>query len=101
MGTFKTSQLIKPAEYELKKFKSYQIGNLKFNVVDSYPFSFDTPLPAISPGFIVEYKDAGIFPQLKDGQNLENGFIWKRINPEEKQKLEVILKNWEENSKKR
>lgn len=101
MGTFKASQLIKPSEYSLKKFKTYQIGNLKFNVVDSYPFSFDTPLPAISPGFIVEYKDAGIFPQLKDGKNLKNGFIWKKINPEEKQKLEIILKNWEENSKKR
>lgn len=97
---FSFNQLVKPAEYSLKKYNLYQIGNLKFNLVDSYPFSFDTPLPAVSPGYVEEYKNAGIFPQLITDGNLKSGFIWKKITDDEKDNLERILKNWKENKDK-
>ena len=90
MTGFTKNQLYKPATFELKKYKSHQIGNLKFNVVDGYVFSFDTPIPAISPQFIEEDLDAGIFPQLK-GKTLKEGFIWRRISSEEKLQLQKIV----------
>lgn len=87
---FNKNQLIKPSYFELNKYKTHQIGNLKFNVVDGYIFSFDTPLPAISPQFIQEDLDAGIFPQLK-GETMKEGFIWRKITADEKEKLKLIL----------
>jgi len=92
MTGFNTNQFYKPSHFELKKYETHQIGNLKFNVVQDYPFSFDTPLPAISPAFIQEDVDAGIFPQLK-GNSLKDGFIWRKISPDEKEKLKIILKD--------
>ncbi|MBP3839799.1 MAG: hypothetical protein J6D35_02405, partial [Chryseobacterium sp.] len=93
MTGFSKNQWYKPSYFELNKFKSYQIGNLKFNVVQNYPFSFDTPLPAISPQFIQEDLDAGIFPQLK-GKTLKEGFIWRKISEEEKIQIQEILDDW-------
>ena len=93
MTGFKTEQLYKPYHFKLEKFKTYQLGNLRFNVVQNYPFSFDTPLPAISPQFIQEDLDAGIFPQLK-GKTLKEGFIWRKISEEEKKQIQEILDNW-------
>lgn len=93
MTGFSKNQWYKPSYFELNKFKSYQIGNLKFNVVQNYPFSFDTPLPAISPQFIQEDLDAGIFPQMK-GKSLKEGFIWKKITEEEKTQIRKILEDW-------
>ncbi|ACU06755.1 cytoplasmic membrane protein [Flavobacteriaceae bacterium 3519-10] len=87
---FRSAQLIEPAHYKLEKFKTYQVGNLKFNVVDGYPYSFDTPLPAILPAFIQEDLDAGIFPQLK-GTTLKEGFVWRRITEQEKIQLQHII----------
>lgn len=92
MTGFNINQFYKPSHFELKKYETHQIGNLKFNVVQDYPFSFDTPLPAISPAFIQEDVDAGIFPQLK-GNSLKDGFIWRKISAEEKEKLKLILKD--------
>ena len=93
MMGFNENQWYKPAYFELKNHKNYQIGNLKFNVVQQYPYSFDTPLPAISPYFIKKDLDAGIFPQLK-GKTLKDGFIWRKINEEEKIQLQKILDNF-------
>ncbi|MEC5157808.1 LIC_10190 family membrane protein [Chryseobacterium sp. MP_3.2] len=87
---FTKDQFYKPAYFELHDFETHQIGNLNFNIVKNYPFSFDTPLPAISPQFIQEDLDAGIFPQLK-GKTLKEGFIWRKISAEEKIELEKIL----------
>ena len=92
---FNKDQWYKPAYFELKKFKMYELGNLKFNVVQDYPFSFDTPLPAISPSFIREDLEAGIFPQLK-GTTLKEGFFWRKISPQEQEKLRMILKDHSE-----
>ncbi|MGZ5262782.1 MAG: LIC_10190 family membrane protein, partial [Kaistella sp.] len=93
MTGFTKDQLYKPAYFELRKFKTYQIGNLRFNVVQDYPFSFDTPLPAISPQFIQEDLDAGIFPQLK-GKTLRDGFIWRYLTETEKIQVQKILDDW-------
>lgn len=93
MSGFTKTQLIKPSSFELNKYKTHQIGNLKFNVVEGYVFSFDTPIPAISPQFIQEDLNAGIFPQLK-GKTLKEGFIWREISEEEKEKLQIILKDF-------
>ena len=91
MMGFNKNQFIKPSHFELNKYKSHQIGNLKFNIVEDYIFSFDTPIPAISPQFIQEDLDAGIFPQLK-GKTLKEGFIWKKISEKEKIEIKEILK---------
>ena len=93
MSGFSKAQFIKPSSFELNKYKTHQIGNLKFNVVEGYVFSFDTPIPAISPQFIQEDLDAGIFPQLK-GKTLKEGFIWREISAAEKAKLQIILKDF-------
>ena len=93
MSGFSKTQFIKPSSFELNKYKTHQIGNLNFNVVEGYVFSFDTPIPAISPQFIQEDLDAGIFPQLK-GKKLKEGFIWREISAAEKVKLQIILKEF-------
>ncbi len=93
MSGFTKDQLYKPATFQWNKYKSHQIGNLKFNVVEGYVFSFDTPVPAISPQFIEEDLAAGIFPQLK-GKTLKEGFIWRKISEEEKTKISKILENF-------
>ena len=93
MKGFNKNQWYKPSGFKLKKYKTHQIGNLRFNVVENYPFSFDTPIPAISPGFIKEDLDAGIFPQLK-GKTIKEGFIWRKITEEEKAKILIILEDF-------
>lgn len=90
MGGYHIEQLYQPSEYTYKKYKTHQIGNLKFNVVQNYPFSFDTPIPAISPGYLLEYYRAGIFPQLS-GKNLKDGFVWRKLSKNENQKLKEII----------
>ncbi|WP_300670045.1 hypothetical protein [Soonwooa sp.] len=84
-------QFLRPANFNLNKYKTYQIGNLKFNIVKDYPFSFDTALPAISPDYLRDYEKVGVFPQ-KIGQDLKNGFIWKKMTPAEHQELQRIIK---------
>ena len=93
MTGFSKNQFIKPSYFEYEKYKTHQLGNLKFNMVKDYIFSFDPPLPAISPQFIQEDLDAGIFPQLK-GTTLKEGFIWRKISDQEKEQLKIILKDY-------
>ncbi|AZA85029.1 hypothetical protein C1637_12605 [Chryseobacterium lactis] len=93
MAGFEKEQLYKPSTYEYNQFQTFKLGNLKFNISKNYPYNFDTPLPAISPGYIFDDKRAGIFPQLKDKNDVRKGFIWKKLNPEEKMELEKIINN--------
>lgn len=97
-GTFMTgfslNQLIKPAYFRLEKYQTHQIGNLNFNIVEAYFYTFDTPLPAITPFFIRKYYEAGIFPQLK-GTTLKDGFIWKRLSETDRQNLAKIIREME------
>lgn len=84
-------QLLKPADYRFNKYKTYVIGNLEFNVVYGYLFNYDTALPAISPAFLAEYSEAGIFPQLK-GKEIREGFVWRKMTAEEQQYLKEIIR---------
>lgn len=90
MAGFYTEQFLYPSAYQWHKYHQYQIGNLAFNVVNGYQYSFDTPIPAISPGFLKEDLDAGIFPQLKT-QSLKDGFIWRKMDAAQKAQLQQIL----------
>lgn len=87
-GLTKT-QLYKPAYFELNSFQTYEMGNLKFNI-PHYDLSFDTPQPSLSSFTLKTYQVAGVFPQ-KIGKNIKEGFVWKKLSPEERKKLKEII----------
>ena len=89
MQGFTKTQFYKPAYFELNSFKTYEVGNLKFNV-PNYDLCFDTPSPALSPSELKLYEKAGIFPQ-KIGEDLKEGFVWKKLSSEERKKLKEII----------
>lgn len=91
---FTSEQLLKPAHFALNRFETHHLGNLKFYVVEGYPYSFDTPLPAISPAFLRENLDAKVFPQL-NGSSLKDGFVARRLSPAERKQLEELVKHFE------
>lgn len=91
MAGFKKEQLYKPSTYHYNTFETFKTGNLKFNVSKNYPFNFDTPIPAISAGYIFDDAKAGIFPQYIDGKNIRKGFFWKKLTPEEEKEVQDII----------
>lgn len=79
----------RPSEYRWQKFSTHRVGNLTFNLVEEYPYSFTTPLPAISPYYLEEDVAAGIIPQ-RSGK----GFTWRKMTASEKKRLqEIVRKN--------
>lgn len=92
MKSFEVKQFYKPSDYEATAYKTFKIGDLKFNVADKYPFSYKTPAPAISQSFIRDYMEEGIFPRLI-GKDLNSGVTWRKISEKEKQKLQHILQD--------
>lgn len=93
MTGFEKEQLYKPSTYEYHQFNTFKIGNFKFNVSHNYPYSFDTPLPAVTPFYIFDDVKAGIFPQLSDKNDLKKGFIWKKMTSEEKKEAQKVINN--------
>lgn len=93
MTGFEKEQLYKPSTYEYHQFKTFKIGNFKFNVSHNYPYSFDTPLPAVTPFYIFDDVKAGIFPQLSDKNDIKKGFIWKKMTAEEKKEAQKVINN--------
>ncbi|PKF74445.1 LIC_10190 family membrane protein [Chryseobacterium sp. PMSZPI] len=93
MTGFEKEQFYKPSTYEYQSFNTFRIGNLKFNVSKNYPYNFDTPLPAVSACFIFDDVKAGIFPQLVDKNDIQKGFIWKKLTSDEKKEAENIINN--------
>ena len=89
MQGFTVTQLYRPAVFELNSYQTFKIGNLDFNV-PNYDLSFDTPQPSLSPYSVRKYYEAGIFPQ-KISENIQDGFVWKKLSPEEKEKLKKII----------
>lgn len=89
MQGFTITQLYRPAVFELNSYQTFKIGNLDFNV-PNYDLSFDTPQPSISPYSVRKYYEAGIFPQ-KISENIQDGFVWKKLSPEEKEELKKII----------
>ena len=99
MSKFDKKQLLKPSNYDYNQYNSYQVGDLKFNISKQYPFNFNTTTPAISESYVLDYQKLGIFPQPVDKNDLKKGFIWKKINAEEKKELdktiEIIKKSYQ------
>ncbi|MFT3919004.1 LIC_10190 family membrane protein [Cloacibacterium sp.] len=93
MQGFVKTQFYKPAYFELNSYKTFKIGNLDFNV-PNYDLCFDTPQPALSPDAVKKYFEAGIFPQ-KITENLKDGFTWKKLSKDEKEKLKIIISSLE------
>ncbi|KXH85708.1 LIC_10190 family membrane protein [Chryseobacterium kwangjuense] len=91
MTGLKKEQLYQPSTYHYNKFDTFQTGNLKFNISKDYPFNFDTPLPAISSGYVLDDIQSGIFPQYVDEKNIRKGFIWRKLTPREKRETEHII----------
>lgn len=92
MGKFEKKQLYAPSTYKYTAFNSFRVGNLKFNISKNYPYNFGTPIPAVSPSYIIDDKKANIFPQLIDKNNIQKGFIWKNMNAQEKKEAEFVVK---------
>ncbi|WP_267401981.1 MULTISPECIES: hypothetical protein [unclassified Chryseobacterium] len=99
MAKFNKEQLYKPSTYEYNQYNSFNVGNLKFNISNNYPYNFDTKLPAISTSFIFDDVKANIFPQLIDENNIQKGFIWKNLTPKEKKEAEKVINNIKNNYK--
>ncbi|WP_257621440.1 hypothetical protein [Chryseobacterium sp. NKUCC03_KSP] len=91
MKPFEKKQILSPSHYQYNQYNSYKVGGLKFNVSKKYPFNFDTPVPAISVNYIFDYRKKQIFPQPIDKNNLKKGFIWKKLNAEEKKELDKTI----------
>ncbi|MBQ0152093.1 MAG: hypothetical protein KBS61_04295 [Chryseobacterium sp.] len=99
MGKFTFNQIYKPTNYTYNKYNTYHVGNLRFHVSDHYSFNFDTPTPAISDSFILDYQAAGIFPQLIDEKDISKGFVWKKMNKQEALEVEKIMTEIKESYK--
>lgn len=91
IGKFEKEQLYKPSVYEPTSFSTFKIGNLEFNVSKDYPYNFETPLPAISPGYLIDDIKAGIVPQLIHKNTIQKGFLWKKMTPAERKQSEHII----------
>ena len=93
MTGFEKEQFYKPSTYEYQQFNTFKVGNFKFNVSHHYPYSFDTPLPAITQSYLFDDVKAGIFPQLSDKNDVKKGFIWKKMTSEEKREAQKVINN--------
>lgn len=93
MTGFEKEQFYKPSTYEYQHFNTFKVGNFKFNVSHHYPYSFDTPLPAITQSYLFDDVKAGIFPQLSDKNDVKKGFIWKKMTSEEKREAQKVINN--------
>lgn len=99
MVGFSQNQWLRPGNFELKKYQTHQIGNLKFHLPTNYPFDFDTPIPCLSMDYLKTYDKQNIFPQLIDSQDIKKGFVWKKLTPNQKEKLQKIIQFETKNQK--
>ncbi|KQR91927.1 hypothetical protein ASG01_13060 [Chryseobacterium sp. Leaf180] len=91
MGKFEIKQLIKPSKYSYKAYQTFKVGNLTFHVSKNYPFNFDTPLPAISEGYLFDYQRTEIFPQMIDPNDISRGFVSKKMTSAEIRQLDEVI----------
>lgn len=89
MKGFTQKQIYRPASFASFKYSEFKIGNLKF-YIPHHHLAYDTPHPSIAPYSVKKYYEAGIFPQ-KISENIQDGFVWKKLSPEEKEKLKKII----------
>ena len=48
-------------------------------------------LPAISEGYLFDYKKTGIFPQMTDEKDISKGFISKKMTLDESRQLDSVI----------
>lgn len=92
MGKFETTQWYRPSVYEYNRYRTYTVGNFRFNVSYRYPYSFDTPLPAVSESYLFDEVKTGIFPQMIDSGNIRKGFVCKKLDPAEQKRADTIVR---------
>lgn len=92
MGKFEAGQWYKPSEYRYHRYNTYTVGNFRFNVSEEYPYSFDTPLPAVSESYLFEEVEAGIFPQIIDPADIRKGFVRKKLDPAEQKQADSVVR---------
>lgn len=90
MKGFRWGQLYRPSHYVFNQYNTYQLGNLTFNVPKNYVFDFDVKLPVLALENLEDFYALNIFPQMI-GNDLKQGFVWRKLTSEEKQKLEQII----------
>lgn len=90
MEGFEINQLYKPSHYVFNEYKTYQVGNLRFNVPENYVFGFDVDLPVIGIYSLENFEKMNIFPQMK-GNSLKQGFVWKKLKEKEREELKSII----------
>lgn len=82
------SQMIKPVELQSDVFKTYQLGNLKFNSTKKLNYKTNFPSIALHQLRIFQYYN--VFPQKSD-----NGFIQKKLSKQEQKQLVEIIEDLE------
>jgi len=91
MSGFTVSQLIRPVEFHEDSYKSYQLGNLKFNATRK--LIYKTPFPAMSLYWLKTYEYYNVFPQRD-----KNGFVQKKLTSEERSELRKIISDLEKSA---
>ena len=91
MSEFTSSQLIRPVELHIENYKSYQLGNLKFNATKK--LIEQAPFPAIPLYWLKTYEYYNIFPQLDKG-----GFVQRKMTNEERLELKKIIVDLEKST---
>ena len=90
---FSARSILVPETDYLNQYKTATIGNFSFNVSTAYIFNVDTPQPAFTIDALRQFFHWGIFPQMKDPNNIRKGFYIKTLSEEEKDKLKSIIKD--------
>jgi len=93
MKGFSKDTLLLPGKYNEKKHTQAKIGNLEFNI-SAYVFIFDTPPPAFNYYRLNQFYSLGVFPQMKDTNNIRRGYYMKTLEAEEKEKLKEIIREY-------
>ena len=93
MKGFTKKSLVIPDYYKKIKYADENLGNLNFNI-SAHPYDYDTPLPAFTHSVLKQYHELGIFPQMKDSENIRKGYYMKILTQEEKQKLGNMIKKY-------
>ena len=93
MKGFSKETLLFPGKYNEKKYSKDKIGNLEF-YISAYVFTYDTPPPAFIYYRLNQLYNLGVFPQMKDPNNIRKGYYMKMLEPEEKERLGEIIKKY-------
>ncbi|ASK30566.1 hypothetical protein CEY12_10795 [Chryseobacterium sp. T16E-39] len=91
MADFEKKQIYQPSVYKPTDYHSFKVGDLHFNVSKNYPYTFASPLPAMTLNYMIENAKTKIFPQPVNKNNLKKGFIWKKMNDKEIKDTQHII----------